>query len=202
MVLFTASTPRYAIPILAQIQKSCAHPDGSRLFKHILFRSSCTKLTPPHQRSKSELFYVKDLSRLGRPLTDTIIIDNCPESYCLQRQNGIPCTSWFEDPDDSELLELQKLLEFVAKDCSHCDVRQIVKRVVTKDNRLCPDWHKSLASLSTVSESNPKPPTLPTVTKQQAQNFFIPDTGSSSQPLPALAPKTLPQTPQPPLKIL
>jgi hypothetical protein len=77
-----------------------------------------------------------------------------------------------------------------------------VKRVVTKDNRLCPDWHKSLASLSTVSESNPKPPTLPTVTKQQAQNFFIPDTGSSSQPLPALAPKTLPQTPQPPLKIL
>jgi RNA polymerase II subunit A small phosphatase-like protein len=48
---------------------------------------------------------------LGRPLNTTIIIDNSPTSYALQPQNAIPISSWFSDPNDTELVELIPFLE-------------------------------------------------------------------------------------------
>ena len=48
----------------------------------------------------------KDLSRLGRDLNKVIILDNSPASYIFHPDNAVPCTSWFDDMHDSELMEL------------------------------------------------------------------------------------------------
>ena len=41
--------------------------------------------------------YVKDLSRIGRDLSRTIIVDNVAENFQLQPDNGIFIKSWFDD---------------------------------------------------------------------------------------------------------
>lgn len=58
---------------------------------------------------------MKDLSKLGRPLSDVIIIDNSPLSSLFQPENAIPCTSWYEDKNDRELLHLIPILEKLSK---------------------------------------------------------------------------------------
>ena len=50
--------------------------------------------------------FVKDLSRLGRDVNKVIILDNSPASYIFHPENAVPCTSWFEDMRDRELLDL------------------------------------------------------------------------------------------------
>ena len=64
------------------------------VFAHRLFRESCV-----YDRGN----YVKDLSKLGREMKRTIIIDNSPASYLFQPQNAIPCSSWFDDKNDTLL---------------------------------------------------------------------------------------------------
>ncbi len=55
--------------------------------------------------------FVKDLSKLGRELSKTIIIDNVADNFQLQPENGIFVKSWFEDPKDIVLSELSPLLK-------------------------------------------------------------------------------------------
>jgi TFIIF-interacting CTD phosphatase-like protein len=50
--------------------------------------------------------FIKDLSNLGRDLDKTIIVDNITENFLLQPENGISIKSWFDDPDDTALLDL------------------------------------------------------------------------------------------------
>lgn len=52
------------------------------------------------------LILSKDLSQLGRPMTDTIILDNSPASYIFHPNNAVPVSSWFNDPHDTELTDL------------------------------------------------------------------------------------------------
>jgi CTD small phosphatase-like protein 2 len=40
---------------------------------------------------------MKDLSRVGRPLERTIIIDNLKENFMWQKDNGIQIKSWYSD---------------------------------------------------------------------------------------------------------
>jgi RNA polymerase II subunit A small phosphatase-like protein len=58
---------------------------------------------------------VQDLSRLGRDLTKTVIVDNSPASYIFQPDNAIPCQSWFDDRSDTELRDLIPFFEDLAK---------------------------------------------------------------------------------------
>lgn len=76
--------------------------DKHRVVKHRLFREACI-----HHKGN----YVKDLGTMGRPLKDTIIIDNSPASYVFHPTNAIPITSWFNDPNDTELYDLIPFLE-------------------------------------------------------------------------------------------
>ena len=61
--------------------------------------------------SPTGMVFVKDLSRIGRPLNKTIIVDNVAENFSLQPDNGIFIKSWFDDTSDTALLELAPLLK-------------------------------------------------------------------------------------------
>jgi len=94
LVLFTASQDNYANKVLD-------HIDPAGYIQHRLFRRHCTKVRGN---------FVKDLSRLGRKLDQTIIIDNSPLTFAFQPLNGIPCDNWFDDQMDQELLQLLPIL--------------------------------------------------------------------------------------------
>lgn len=55
--------------------------------------------------------YLKDLSRIGRDIAKTIIVDNVAENFQLQPDNGILIRSWFDDMSDTALEELAPLLK-------------------------------------------------------------------------------------------
>ncbi|KAK2467769.1 hypothetical protein APHAL10511_000064 [Amanita phalloides] len=94
VVVFTASLSKYADPVLDKL-------DTHRVVTHRLFRESCYN----HKGN-----YVKDLSQLGRPIADTIILDNSPASYIFHPNNAVPVSSWFNDPHDTELTDLVPFL--------------------------------------------------------------------------------------------
>eukprot|EP00049_Salpingoeca_infusionum_P016800 m.348882 g.348882 ORF g.348882 m.348882 type:complete len:248 (+) comp16148_c1_seq17:380-1123(+) len=90
LVMFTASLSKYADLVVDRL-------DVQSYIAHRLFREHCV-----FQAGS----YIKDISRLGRPVKDIIIVDNSPNSYLFQPQNAIPILSWYDDPDDTGLLDL------------------------------------------------------------------------------------------------
>ena len=58
----------------------------------------------------SQTIFVKDLSRLGRPLERTIIVDNLRENFRWQPANGIEITTWYCDEFDQELTRIAAFL--------------------------------------------------------------------------------------------
>lgn len=94
LVLFTASTQFYADTVVDYI-------DPEHMIKYRLYRESCTDFSG---------CFVKDLSRLGRDLNKLIILDNSSVAYMLQPKNAISISSWYDDPDDSELIQIQDFL--------------------------------------------------------------------------------------------
>ena len=88
--VFTAGMEGYARPLLDAID-----PAGDAIH-HRLYRQACVK-TPIRD-------HVKDISRLGRDLSATVIVDNNPFSFLLQPHNGIPIVSFTGDPGDDGLL--------------------------------------------------------------------------------------------------
>ncbi|KAJ3009508.1 UNVERIFIED_CONTAM: hypothetical protein HDU68_002635 [Siphonaria sp. JEL0065] len=94
IVVFTASMSNYANPVLDLL-------DTHKVIEHRLFREHCVFYNGA---------YVKDLTMLGRPIEDCIIVDNSAFSYAFQPENAVPCQSWYNDLEDDELLELQPFL--------------------------------------------------------------------------------------------
>ena len=55
--------------------------------------------------------YLKDLSRIGREIETMIIVDNMPQNFNLQKENGIFIKSFYgDDNDDTALIDLAPIL--------------------------------------------------------------------------------------------
>ncbi|KAF8394685.1 hypothetical protein HHK36_020902 [Tetracentron sinense] len=110
IVIFTAGQSIYAERLLDILD-----PDHTLICQRV-YRDSCVL---------SEGGYMKDLTILGRDLARIAIVDNSPQVFQLQVENGIPIQSWFGDPSDNALLSLFLFLEsLVGAD----DVRPIIKK--------------------------------------------------------------------------
>jgi RNA polymerase II subunit A small phosphatase-like protein len=104
IVVFTASLSKYADPVLDLL-------DATRVVHFRLFREACTNYKGN---------FVKDLSRLGRELKHTIIIDNSPTSYLFHPENSLPSETWYDDPTDNELLRMIPVLQTLSKSEDVC----------------------------------------------------------------------------------
>lgn len=92
---------------------------------YLLFREHCTFFNNA---------YVKDLTRLGRPMKDVIIVDNSPVAYLFQPENAMPAVSWYDEPSDTELNRIDALLHRMVHED---DVRKIIRTVIV-NNKIDP----------------------------------------------------------------
>uniref|UniRef100_H3A708 CTD small phosphatase like n=1 Tax=Latimeria chalumnae TaxID=7897 RepID=H3A708_LATCH len=99
-ILLLTVISKYADPVADLL-------DQWGIFRARLFREACVF----HKGN-----YVKDLSRLGRDLSNVIIVDNSPASYIFHPENAVPVESWFDDLEDTELLDLIPFLEILSKE--------------------------------------------------------------------------------------
>ena len=112
--IFTSSQYSYAEEIVKIIDKN-------KYISKIYSRKDCSFY--------NEVFY-KDLNKIKKDLSNTIIIDNFPESYLLQHFNGLPIPSFMGDPNDNELIKLLPILEKLSK---VKDVRNYIREIVNPE---------------------------------------------------------------------
>ena len=112
LILFTSKTQYYAEPIIRAIEQK------KKYFDFIFYRENCIMI-------KND--FVKDLTRIGRSLDSIIIVDNMPEYFRLQKENGIIIKSfWAKDPNDRALYDLIPILIRIAQE--EIDVREGISK--------------------------------------------------------------------------
>lgn len=88
-MIFTAGVQDYADWVLDSLDPN------RKYIQHRLYRQHTIN------RSKEGPLIIKDLSKLGRSLQTTIIVDNLAENFLLQKDNGIFIRTWYEDMTDT-----------------------------------------------------------------------------------------------------
>lgn len=125
LVIFTASLSKYADPLVDRLD-----PKKRCIFR--LFREHCTVVS-----TERGMAYVKDLRYINRDLTQTIILDNNPNSYAVNIENGMPIKTWIDDMKDRELFNYIPLLEYLS---NVKNVQDILPKMIT-NNEI--DYNKS-----------------------------------------------------------
>ena len=116
LILFSYETQEYVDPILDLIEKK------EKYFEYRLYKEH-TKFNGKD--------YIKDLSKLGRDLRRIIIIDNIPQSFKLQKNNGICIKPFFGDvvSDRNTLKFLGSILEKIRYDSDESnDIRESLRK--------------------------------------------------------------------------
>ncbi|KAJ3107099.1 Nuclear envelope morphology protein 1 [Physocladia obscura] len=98
VVVFTASMPEYADPVIDWLDKD------RTLISRRYFRQSCTLLD-------SGLHFTKDLSIVEPDLSTVVLLDNSPLSFAINPENCIPIETWTHDLNDEGLLDLLPFLD-------------------------------------------------------------------------------------------
>ena len=96
VIVFTSATKDYADPIENAIEQNNKYFDA-RLYRHhtIIYENE----------------FVKDIKRIGRPLDKIVIVDNMPQNFRLQKENGIMIKAfWGDDVYDNALISLKEIL--------------------------------------------------------------------------------------------
>ena len=101
LIIFTSSTEAYANSVIEAIEHD------KKYFDYIFYRQHTIIVGNE---------FVKDLTRIGRPLNSTIIIDNMPQNFRFQKENGISIKPfWGQDFNDKTLYDLMPILLDIAK---------------------------------------------------------------------------------------
>ena len=112
IIIFTAALKDYADSIIDLLDPN------KKYIKYRLYRQ---------HTSINGITFCKDLSKIGRDLGKTIIVDNLADNFKLQPNNGIHIWTWLEDMKDTQLNDLGKILkDLVIKQPG--DVRPIIKK--------------------------------------------------------------------------
>lgn len=115
LIVFTAGTQEYADPIIDIIEKN------EKYFYKRLYRQHTILINN---------IYIKDLTKLGRDLSKTIIVDNVPQNFSLQKENGILIKNFFgQEKNDTALNDLTHILLKIASN-PYNDVRKEIKKNV------------------------------------------------------------------------
>ena len=102
LIIFTTATQDYADVLIDEIEEDKIY------FDHRLYREHAVIIDND---------FVKDLTRIGRPLDKIIIVDNMPQNFRLQKENGIIIKAfWGEDNYDTALIDLYPILVNIAKE--------------------------------------------------------------------------------------
>ena len=100
LIIFTSATKEYADPLIDAIEKKEKYFDFRLYRQHTIICDN---------------EFVKDIGRLGRPMNKLIIVDNLPQNFRLQKENGIMIKAfWGEDVYDTALYELSIVLNKIA----------------------------------------------------------------------------------------
>lgn len=152
VVIFTASILNYAQPLVRKLDKQ-------NYGFQILSRRQCTLLNN---------WYYKDLSRLARDMKNVIIVDNSPQAYAWQPENGVPILSWFEDPRDNQLNRLVPVLERLAQ---VDDVREYIPKIIGRNSV---NYYEAFKALKAPRETSPLDSILSSLSnfKKEAAAFF------------------------------
>jgi len=114
IILFTSAKQEYADSIINQIDKNKIYFEKRLYRQHNLIINNS---------------FIKDLSKLERDLSKVLIIDNKPQSYGLQKDNGIFIKSFHgDDKFDNALIYLIPILKKIASNPTN-DVRKEIKKM-------------------------------------------------------------------------
>ena len=102
LIVWTSATEAYANSLIDAIEYD------KQYFDFILFREHAIIIGDE---------FVKDLNRVGRGLDRIIIVDDMPQNFRLQKQNGITIKPFYgDDYNDTALYDLLPILKHIAEE--------------------------------------------------------------------------------------
>ena len=105
IILFTEASEAYTKLMMEAFSNN---RNNKKYFDYILYRQHCVIVDKD---------FVKDISRVGRPLDRTIIIDNMAQNFKMQKKNAILIKPFLgEDQNDQALIDLIPILVNIARD--------------------------------------------------------------------------------------